>query len=123
MGLLSRKDENGGRRRKVYALTREGRRALQDWLKSPSDEIFELRDMAVLQLFFSQFTSENDLVALANTQGRLYRERLATYQSIADAAGEKRIKRRSVAPVHLGIRLMKACIDFWDDVAKMPPVP
>jgi PadR family transcriptional regulator, regulatory protein AphA len=123
IGLLSRKDENGGRHRKVYALTKEGRRALQDWLRSPPDEIFEMRDMAVLQLFFSEFMSENDLVALANNQGRLYRERLATYQSIADAAGEKRIKRRRMASVHLGIRMMKACIDFWDEVAKSPPGP
>ena len=98
-------------------------RALQDWLRSPPDEIFEMRDMAVLQLFFSEFMSENDLVALANNQGRLYRERLATYQSIADAAGEKRIKRRRMASVHLGIRMMKACIDFWDEVAKSPPGP
>lgn len=123
IGLLSRKDENGGRHRKIYALTKEGRRALEDWLRSPPDEIFEMRDMAVLQLFFSEFMSENDLVALAKNQGRLYRERLATYQSIADAAGEKRIKRRRMASVHLGIRMMKACIDFWDEVAKSPPGP
>lgn len=123
MGLLSRKDESGGRHRKVYTLTKEGRRALQGWVKSPPDEIFEMRDMAVLQLFFSEFMSENDLVALANNQGCLYRERLATYQSIADAAGEKRIKRRRMASVHLGIRMMKACIDFWDEVAKSPPGP
>jgi DNA-binding PadR family transcriptional regulator len=123
IGLLSRKDENGGHHRKVYALTKEGHRALEDWLRSPPDEIFEMRDMAVLQLFFSEFMSENDLVALANNQGRLYRERLATYQSIADAAGEKRIKRRRMASVHLGIRMMKACIDFWDEVAKNPPGP
>ena len=83
----------------------------------------EQRDMAVLQLFFSEFMSENDLVALAHNQGGLYRERLATYQSIADAAGEKRIKRRRMASVHLGIRMMKACIDFWDEVAKSPPGP
>ncbi|HEY2633457.1 MAG TPA: PadR family transcriptional regulator, partial [Steroidobacteraceae bacterium] len=94
MGLLSRKDESGGRHRKVYTLTKEGRRALQGWVKSPPDEIFEMRDIAVLQLFFSEFMSEDDLVALALNQGRLYRERLAAYQSIASAAGETRIKRR-----------------------------
>jgi PadR family transcriptional regulator AphA len=123
IGLLSRKDENGGRRRKVYALTKQGRRALQDWVRSPPEEIFEMRDMAVLQLFFSEFMSEDDLVALAVSQGRLYRDRLTTYQGIADAAGEKTMKRRRMASVHLGIRMMKACIDFWDEVAKNPPEP
>ena len=55
--------------------------------------------------------------------GRLYRERLAAYQSITSAAGETRIKRRRMASVHLGIRMMNACIDFWDEVAKNPPEP
>src|SRR5271155_4915246 len=123
MGLLSRKDESGGRHRKLYPLTKEGRRALQGWVKSPPDEIFEMRDIAVLQLFFSEFMSEDDLVALALNQGRLYRARLAAYQSIASAAGETRIKRRRMASVHLGIRMMNACIDFWAEVAKNPPEP
>lgn len=122
-GLLSCKSENGGRHRKIYTLTKEGRRALQGWVKSPPGEIFEMRDIAVLQLFFSEFMSEDDLVTLALNQGRLYRERLATYQGIASAAGETHIKRRRMASVHLGIRMMKACIDFWDEVAKNPPVP
>jgi hypothetical protein len=45
------------------------------------------------------------------------------YQGIAAAAGEDGIKQRRMASVHLGIRMMKACISFWDDVAKHPPVP
>jgi PadR family transcriptional regulator AphA len=121
IGLLSRKDESGGRHRKVYTLTKQGRRALQDWVKSPPGGIFEMRDIAVLQLFFSEFMSEEDLIALAVNQGSLYRERLATYQGIASAAGETRIKRRRMASVHLGIRMMETCIDFWDEVAANPP--
>jgi hypothetical protein len=31
--------------------------------------------------------------------------------------------RRRMASVHLGIRMMNACIDFWDEVAKNPPEP
>jgi DNA-binding PadR family transcriptional regulator len=121
IGLLSRKDESGGRHRKLYTLTKQGRHALQDWVKSPPAGIFEIRDIAVLQLFFSEFMSEKDLVALAVNQSSLYRERLATYQGIASAAGESHIKRRRMASVHLGIRMVEACIDFWDDIAKNPP--
>lgn len=122
-GLLSRKDETGGRHRKTYTLTKDGRRALQSWVKTPPGEIFEMRDIAVLQLFFSEFMSEDDLVTLAIHQGKLYRERLATYQGIASAAGETEVKRRRMASVHLGIGMMKACIAFWDDIAKNPPIP
>ena len=122
-GLLSCKSEDGGRHRKLYTLTKRGQGALQGWLRTPPGEIFEMRDMAVLQLFFSEFMSEEDLVTLARDQGRLYRERLEVYQGIAAAAGEDGIKQRRMASVHLGIRMMKACISFWDDVAKHPPVP
>ena len=122
-GLLLCKSEDGGRHRKLYTLTKRGQGALQGWLRTPPGEIFEMRDMAVLQLFFSEFMSEEDLVTLARDQGRLYRERLAVYQGIAAAAGEDGIKQRRMASVHLGIRMMKACISFWDDVAKHPPVP
>ena len=122
-GLLSCKSEDGGRHRKLYTLTKRGQGALQGWLRTPPGEIFEMRDMAVLQLFFSEFMSEEDLVTLARDQGRLYRERLAVYQGIAAAAGEDGIKQRRMASVHHGIRMMKACISFWDDVAKHPPVP
>src|ERR1700759_1972983 len=60
-GLLSRKAETSGRRRKLYKLTRKGKQALGNWLTTPPDDIFEMRDMAVLQLFFSEFMSKDDL--------------------------------------------------------------
>jgi len=81
-GLLSRKTETGGRRRKLYKLTRKGEQALKTWLKAAPNAIFEMRDMAVLQLFFSEFMSREELVHLAKSQAELYRERLATYAQI-----------------------------------------
>jgi DNA-binding PadR family transcriptional regulator len=67
-GLLVETRESGGRNRKVYSLTDEGRRALTDWLAKPPTEIHELRDMALLQLQFFESASEAELIALARAR-------------------------------------------------------
>lgn len=122
-GLLREEREEGGRHRKVYSLTDAGRTALETWLATPPGEIFEMRDMAVMQLFFSEFTSRDALVALAEDQVRLYRERLAVYQGIALHFSAREGGGRRMAPLHLGIRMAQACIEFWGDIAENPPEP
>src|SRR3954452_20652273 len=42
-GYLTEQRERGGRRRKLYAITDKGRRALDEWRSEPTDAIFELR--------------------------------------------------------------------------------
>ena len=51
-GLLSERQEAGGRRRKLYALTDEGRGALRDWLEDPEVEPTQLRSPGMLKVFF-----------------------------------------------------------------------
>ena len=120
-GLLSEEREEAGRRRKLYSLTPLGKQALEDWLATPPGAIFEMRDMAVLQLFFGEFTSEETIVRLAEDQVRLYRERLAVYQTIADQYHAAPMSQRRMAPLDLGIRMAQACIGFWSDIARQPP--
>jgi DNA-binding PadR family transcriptional regulator len=122
-GLLLLDREDGGRRRVLYKLTDAGRDALTGWFQTPPGEVFEMRDMAVLQLFFSDFVSTEQLVALANDQIRLYRERLDVYRDIQrHNASESGIERR-MAPLHLGIGMAQACLDFWSEIAANPPPP
>ena len=120
-GLLSEEREEAGRRRKLYSLTPLGKQALEDWLATPPGAIFEMRDMAVLQLFFGEFTSRETIVRLAEDQVRLYRERLAVYQTIADQYHAAPMSQRRMAPLELGIRMAQACIGFWSDIARQPP--
>ena len=120
-GLLSEEREEAGRRRKLYSLTPLGKQALENWLATPPGAIFEMRDMAVLQLFFGEFTSQETIVRLAEDQVRLYRERLAVYQTIADQYPTAPMSQRRMAPLELGIRMAQACIDFWSDIARHPP--
>jgi len=122
-GLLLETRESGGRNRKVYSLTDEGRRALTDWLAKPPTEIHELRDMALLQLQFFEFASEEELIALARQQGDLHRERLKTYGEIAARFGERYGGRRRMAGLRFGVMMEKAYITFWDEIAADPPKP
>jgi PadR family transcriptional regulator, regulatory protein AphA len=120
-GLLSVEREEAGRRRKLYSLTPLGKQALEDWLATPPGAIFEMRDMAVLQLFFGEFTSRETIVRLAEDQVRLYRERLAVYETIADQYHVAPMSQLRMAPLELGIRMVQACMDFWLDIARHPP--
>jgi len=120
-GLLSCRSEEGGRRRKLYSLTRKGNAALRQWLRTSPDAMFEMRDMAVLQLFFSEFTSEEDLVALAKNQARMARERLAIYAQIEKKYLPRMGRNRRMAPLALGIKMANVYLEFWDDIARNPP--
>ncbi|HYQ79529.1 MAG TPA: helix-turn-helix transcriptional regulator [Solirubrobacterales bacterium] len=50
-GYLSARQEEGGRRRRVYSLTEEGREALAAWAAEPSAAAPQLRDEAMLKVF------------------------------------------------------------------------
>jgi PadR family transcriptional regulator, regulatory protein AphA len=120
-GLLREHREDSGRRRKTYSLTKAGERALRDWLGTPPGQVFEMRDMAVLQLFFSDFMRTEDLIALARAQTRLYRERLSEYQAIAERNAKIPNRARRMASLDLGQRMARAVLAFWIDIADNPP--
>ncbi len=50
-GYLSSRQENGGRRRRRYALTDAGRKALRDWADEPVAAPPQLRDELLLKIF------------------------------------------------------------------------
>src|SRR5437016_14596498 len=52
MGLLSERREEGGRRRRIYSITDDGRNEFRDWLADPTGESVEIRDPGALKLFF-----------------------------------------------------------------------
>jgi len=51
-GYLTEQQEATGRRRKTYALTTKGRKALSEWLTGPTSAFTELRDPGLLKLYF-----------------------------------------------------------------------
>lgn len=120
-GLLAVEQEATGRRKKTYSLTPEGRQALTDWLKEAPQEIYEYRDMALMQMFFSEFMSTEDLVTLAQTQARLCRERIALYQDIEGFYADRDDFDRRLSPLRFGIGITQATLTIWEDIAANPP--
>ena len=79
-GYLTEERERGGRRRKRYRITEEGRRALAQWRAEPTAAIPDLRAPAVLKLFFGADPHE-----LAPLQLEALRRKLADYEELRDS--------------------------------------
>ena len=77
-GLLTEDREQHGRRRRRFRITPAGRRALEEWLATPTHEFTELRDPGLLQLFLGAEPS-----ALAERQLAVHEERLHEYDELA----------------------------------------
>ena len=58
-GLLTEDREEGGRRRRTYAITNDGRRVLDAWLHEPATAQVELRHPGLLKLFFSELADDD----------------------------------------------------------------
>lgn len=112
-GLLAEAREEGGRRRRVYSLTDEGRATLERWRADPAGGLYELRDVATLKLFFGA-----DPQILAVEQVQAHSSRLAEYeQLLADLEGAPEGWRLAL---ELGIGHEREFIRFWSALAGEP---
>jgi DNA-binding PadR family transcriptional regulator len=106
-GLLREQREEGGRRRKRYSLTAKGRAALDRWRAEPPAEIPELRDLALLKLFFG--ANPRDLGA---NQVAAHEQKLREYEEIrkTDVGQEP---RGPWLALEAGIEHERRSIRFW----------
>jgi DNA-binding PadR family transcriptional regulator len=107
-GLVEERREAGGRRRRVFSITEKGRRALDEWRSEPTSELAELRDPALLKLFFGA-----DPKRMAAAQLPAHRECLARYEAISaldDGSG------RFLA-LEAGLRHEREWIAYWESLA------
>ena len=83
-GWIEGGDEpRGGRSRRVYSITPEGRRELQKWLHGHETRI-ELRDESLLRLFFADALPHEEAVALLRARREGYRGLLAYLRGLDD---------------------------------------
>jgi PadR family transcriptional regulator AphA len=111
-GLLTERREPSGRRRREYALTAAGRRALDDWRAEPTAELTELRDLGMLKLFLGA-----DPAPLAAMQLEAHRRKLAEYEELreTDMGSEPRGVWQAL---DAGIGHEKEWIRFWSALAE-----
>jgi len=110
-GLVEERREDGGRRRRTFSITDAGRRALAEWRARPTEEPAELRDPALLKLFFGA-----DPGALAAEQLPAHEARLARYEEIRTRADGTAPTGPFLA-LDAGIRHEREWIAFWRGLA------
>jgi PadR family transcriptional regulator, regulatory protein AphA len=110
-GYVSEKRERSGRRRRLYELTDRGRAALDDWRSETTGSLGELREPAILKLFFGA-----DPAALAAAQLPAHRAKLAEYEAIRDRMPDAVPEGPRLA-LEAGIRHERHFIDFWEELA------
>ena len=111
-GYLRERREKSGRRRRRYSLTASGGRALEEWRREPTGELFEFRDPGLLKLFFGA-----DPVLLAEAQLAAHRAKLAEYESLKKGdPGEG--PRGPWLALESGIAHEREYVRFWERLAK-----
>ena len=110
-GYVTETRERGGRRRKLYAITERGRAALAAWRDDPLAERAELREPALLKLFFG-----SDPKRLAQAQIPAHRQKLAEYEGIRDGMPET-VPAGPRQALEAGIRYESEMLRFWEELA------
>lgn len=119
LGLLEEKRELTGRRRRVYSITEAGRQALEDWLREPTSEEPQIRDIGLLKVFFQDALEDADVAPLARAQEQAHGERLAFYEKLDGTIPEEAGFGR--ATLQAGLIFERAFVEFWSELAANPP--
>ena len=112
-GLLSVRQEEAGRRRKLYSLTDRGRDALREWADSPEVAPPQLREEGVLKIF-----AGGDPVPIMRLRRDWHRAKLTELEGyLAEAGGEEAVSGvRASLQVGVGYeRLMVEAIERFLD--------
>jgi DNA-binding PadR family transcriptional regulator len=120
LGLLDEEQERSGRRRRTFELTAAGRDALRRWLSEPTDLPTEIRDLALLKLFFGSQADPDEVTRLAAAAAAGHRARLDEYEAIA-ASVPPDVDQHQLATLALGIRYERASLAYWQALAESGP--
>jgi PadR family transcriptional regulator, regulatory protein AphA len=122
-GLLEERRESTGRRRRTYSLTDAGLAALRRWLREPTVEPPQIRDLALLKLFFGQFVSVEEVAGHARVQEAAHRARLAAFHAIDNHLADHEPERvaHARAALRMGVLCEEAFVRFWGEIAERPP--
>lgn len=109
-GYLDERREEGGRRRRHYSVTPRGGAALRDWLNEPTEQLTELRDLALLKVFFGA-----DPKRMADKQLPAHEVKLAEYEEIGRAVDE--LPDGPALSLEAGLAHERGWIEFWSKLA------
>jgi DNA-binding PadR family transcriptional regulator len=116
-GLVSSADDpQGGRQRRAYTLTEAGEQALVDWLRADSGPGQELRDEALLKIFFTDAIEPAEAAAIAAAASERHRRVVAALEGVERDVAPTERGPRSV--LNFGLDYHRWCADRFAQLAK-----
>ncbi|MEU9706210.1 PadR family transcriptional regulator [Streptomyces sp. NPDC047981] len=127
-GLIVERREQGGRRRRILAITEQGKDELRLWLATPTQALSEIRDEGLLRLYFqpsgSEVTEQQGETEELATVSRLAREQHAAHaarlEGYVAATSAMRPGTPQRAVLELGLRFERMVIQFWREIEQSP---
>ena len=119
LGMLREQQEESGRRRRTYSLTDAGRAELDTWTAMPTDQGTELRDLALLKLYFGGQAPEGAVQRVAERAAAVHRRRLAGYVELVSSP-PPHVDVHQLAILALAARYEEEAVAFWAAVAVDP---
>jgi DNA-binding PadR family transcriptional regulator len=113
-GYMSVRQEEGGRRRKTYALTEQGQAALAAWAKDASWTPPQLRDEGILKVF-----AGGDPFALFEPRRSWHQEKLAELEGYLEAVRAAEGWRGSELALIAGTAYHRKMLEMLDELG--PP--
>jgi DNA-binding PadR family transcriptional regulator len=110
-GYVTEEQEAGGRRRRTYAITEDGRRALREWLGETELPAPEMRDPGLLKLFFGA-----DPKAIAPGEIERHRAKLETYREMRAAIGDS--APGPALTLDAGIAHGEVWVAYWESILR-----
>jgi DNA-binding PadR family transcriptional regulator len=114
-GLVeAEQDPRGGVKRTAYRLTADGERVLHEWLTDRGHQLFEMRDEALLKLFFGDLLTEEELLGNIQARREWCERTLELFREIDELAVTGWGPRESpTEALHYGLELMEWMRDWY----------
>jgi DNA-binding PadR family transcriptional regulator len=110
-GYLDERREETGRHRRIYSITEAGRKALRHWLAGPVHELAELRDLALLKVFFG---ADPEMIAAGQVDA--HRARLARYEELSRALRDADVSEGMRLSLRVGLMHEREFVAFWEEL-------
>jgi DNA-binding PadR family transcriptional regulator len=117
-GLLEPDQEDTGRRRRLYRATKAGRAAARKWARIPTEDLMAIRDLGRLKILAAEFSTPEDVRALARQQVLAYQVRIDALAQLLGRSGQE--DPQTVLCLELGRELHEAALAFWTRLEAEP---
>jgi DNA-binding PadR family transcriptional regulator len=116
-GLIAREAAaDGGRRRAVYGLTDEGRRAFAEWLGSREPLLFQFRDEGLLKYFLGDVAPPEEVLANVRQLRDENESDAARFRSMLAEAPEELAGSYALRALEYGIAFLEWNAAWWRGV-------